>query len=397
MPFEAHSCIARLPLAYSLPLQGSVLGSVFALFAVRFSGSSGLAAGLLTSAYVALMQLPELPEGPNWARISGMTSATIIFASLGDSAQAHALLELRVLYTILGVFVYLAVTRLVFPVDARRQAHSTLRRAIGEIAQAQRRTIDLLCAFIEQEATSLTNTLTGQAAASSRGAGLQERPLLMAVDDAAAAAALPPTRLELEAGDPSSSLDSATSALSKLPELIKEAEAEPTQWKLPFRQLQPRYERISVDLQRVARNVRGLFQALLCLKTQALLVQQRRGATAQLRDPNVDRSNPSGVWIGPQTGSSLSISSSAPLREAAQAMTCDRSFRRVFQSRAWARHGRWSWHRRCSCPQALACQSRSSSSWRCGNGRVAMRPVRVGPLSRSRLSRLLRLLSTLMH
>lgn len=304
-------------------MQGSILGSVFALFAVRFSGESGFAAALLTSAYVAAMQLPELPEGPNWARISGMTAATITFASLGEPAQAHALLELRVLYTILGVIVYLAASRLVFPVASRELAHTTLRRAIADITRAQRKTIDLLCSFIEAEAATLRARDSGSVDSSALPHGSVTGPGMLACGAATASVsgysgrsgADPLTSSTVEDGDPSAPLEAATSALNKLPELIQEAEAEPTLWNVPFSRLRPRYERMHQDLQRVARNVRGLFQALVSLKTQALLVHERH----LLRAGEAEEYQSCGLQASSGSGSVAHLSCSTCVRR-----TCDR-------------------------------------------------------------------------
>jgi hypothetical protein len=246
---------------------GTLIGTTFALFAVRLSLGEPLAIGLLASSWVAVMQYP-FADGQIWARVAAFTAATISFASAGNTGTAHSLLEMRVLYTLLGIVVYLAVTQCIFPVSARGMSHDTLIKALTDTVASQRSILRTYIAFVQGEADKMKalETLSSFAAAATPR---------MAGEEVAV-----PSVADVLAADPSQKLDAVGTSLAGLPDLLKEAEAEPVLWRTPFARLKPVYEGLSVQLQRMSRTVRGLFQVLLSLQSQVAMFEQRRAAHA---------------------------------------------------------------------------------------------------------------------
>jgi len=245
---------------------GTLIGTTFALFAVRLSLGEPLVIGLLASSWVAVMQFP-FADGQIWARVAAFTAATISFASAGNTGTAHSLLEMRVLYTLLGIVVYLAVTQCIFPVSARGMSHDTLIKALTDTVASQRSILRTYIAFVQGEADNMKalERVSSTAAAAPRMAG----------GEVAA-----PFVVDVLAADPSQNLDAVGTSLAGLPDLLKEAEAEPVLWRTPFARLKPVYEGLSVQLQRMSRTVRGLFQVLLSLQSQVAMFEQRRAARA---------------------------------------------------------------------------------------------------------------------
>jgi hypothetical protein len=253
---------------------GTLIGTTFALFAVRLSLGEPLAIGLLASSWVAVMQFP-FADGQIWARVAAFTAATISFASAGNTGTAHSLLEMRVLYTVLGIVVYLAVTQCIFPVSARGMSHDTLIKALTDTVASQRSILRTYVTFVQGEADKMKalDSLGSSAAAAPRMAGRE--------------IAAPPM-VDVLAADPTQKLDAVVTSLAGLPDLLKEADAEPVLWRTPFARLKPVYESLSVQLQRMSRTVRGLFQVLLSLQSQVAMFEQRRAARAA----EVGRSGP---------------------------------------------------------------------------------------------------------
>lgn len=268
---------------------GTLVGAVAALFIVQLVNANIVATGVVVTLWVGLMSYPRSKGASGyWAVVSAFTTAIIVFATVSTEG-ARQLLELRVLYTVLGIAVYTLVSQVVFPVSARDLAHTSTLAAVTAIRTSQRETIGQLTRFLREEAARARQRLEAEGVLSAlpeaeapflRGYGASATPTASAATGAsaggtAAAGTRVPTAHE---ADPTARLDSVTASMAALPELLTEAEAEPTLWRAPFARMRSRYTELSTQLERASRNVRTVHQALLGLRAQALVFEQRRRA-----------------------------------------------------------------------------------------------------------------------
>lgn len=280
---------------------GTLIGAMATLFIVQLVNANIAATGIVVTVWVGLMSYPRSKGASGyWAVVAAFTTAIIVFASVSTEG-ARQLLELRVLYTVLGIAVYTVVSQIVFPVSARDLAHASTLAAVTAIRTSQRDTIGQLTRFLREEAARARQRLeaegivgalpeaeaaflrahgTGLASAAASASGAAAAGGSGAGGAAGSAGAGVPTASE---PDPTARLDGVTASLAALPELLIEAEAEPTLWRAPFARMRSRYSELSTQLERASRNVRTVHQALLGLRAQALVFEQRRRAAAAAR------------------------------------------------------------------------------------------------------------------
>jgi hypothetical protein len=226
-----------------LRLTGTLAGSSFGFTIVRLVDSNPVAVGVLAAVWVGAMNYPRAhPATAYVATVAAFSGAIVMLGSGVGAALTTALALQRIEETIIGVAVFVAASNAVFPLTARHLVRSRAVEGLECLRVALGLALD---GYGDLLAAAAAAAAVVPAAAPQSGASMPPPPPL----------------------DPSPLLGRVDALLTGLPELLLEADAEPSLWRgPPAAVLHSRYEELGGALARGARAARVLRQCVLALQ-----------------------------------------------------------------------------------------------------------------------------------